>query len=31
MGEFLAPLASNGVAAPDFANSNDPDIDFSLH
>ncbi len=31
MGDFLAPLASGGVASPDFANSNDQDIDFSLH
>jgi hypothetical protein len=31
MGSFLAPLASGGVASPDFANGNDPNIDFSLH
>ncbi|MDP3941186.1 MAG: hypothetical protein Q8Q49_02650 [bacterium] len=31
MGEFLAPVASGGTASPDFANGNDPDIDFSLH
>ncbi len=31
MGDFLAPLASNGSASPDFANGNDQDIDFSLH
>ena len=31
MGDFLAPLASGGAASPEFANGNDPDIDFSAH
>lgn len=31
MGTFLAPLASEGTGTPEFANGNDPDIDFSLH
>lgn len=31
MGDFLAPVASDGTASPDFANGNDQDIDFSLH
>jgi hypothetical protein len=31
MGEFLAPIASGGTASPDFANSNDPNQDFSAH
>ena len=29
MGEFLAPVASDGTASPDFANSKSPGPDFS--
>jgi len=29
MGDFLAPVASDGAATPEFANGNDPDLDFS--
>lgn len=31
MGDFLSPLALGGQSSSDFANGNDPDIDFSLH
>ena len=31
MGELLAPIASGGSASPDFANSNDPNHDFSAN
>ena len=29
MGDFVSPLASDGNSSSDFANGNDPDLDFS--